>query len=45
MVLAQGGSTQGQVPDTHSRNLRHDLGEHQVSVAQVVVEGNGHPVL
>ena len=45
MVLAQGGSTQSQVPDTHSRNLRHDLGEHQVSVAQVVVEGNGHPVL
>ena len=45
VVLAQGGGTQSQVPDAHGRDLRHDLREHQVAVAQVVVKGDGHPIL
>ena len=45
MAVKQGACLQRQIFDAHGRDLGQHHVEHKVAVAQVVVEGDRHPVL
>ena len=45
MGLAQRACAQGDVLEAHLVDLLHDHADHEVALAEVVVEGNGHAVV
>ena len=45
MGFAQRACTQGDVLEAHLVDLFHDHADHEVALAEVVVEGNGHAVV
>ena len=45
MDIEEGAGIDGQIPDAKLRDLLHHHIQHEVAVAQVMVEGHGHAVL